>query len=181
MAITPVATAGFAKYLYERDTKWAKGDESKAKFKMWLVLDPSVPDQDAFIKERVAAHKAAGGTSKNCPVKPGNSDWKQDPEMFYAQFKTGRDPVVVDTKNQDITHTNIKVFGGDKVRIMFKVIDDSPIEGAFLRLQKVQLVEKSSGEGGDFDEIDGFTANEQQMAAKARRSAEEEEDDEDDF
>ncbi len=178
MAISPVATAGFAKYLYERDTKWAKGDESKAKFKMWLVLDPSVPEQDAFIKERIAAHEAAGGGKKNCPVKPGNPDWKQDADLFYAQFKTGRDPVIVDTQNVDITNTRTKVFGGDKVRVMFKVIDDSPIEGAFLRLQKVQLVEKATGEGGDFDDIDGFVATDT-TPAKASTKVEEEDDDDD--
>ncbi len=84
----------------------------------------------------------------------------------------------MDTTNTDITHSPIKVFGGDKVRVMYKVIDDSPIEGAFLRLQKVQLVEKATGEGGDFDEIEGFTLGDV-SAATAATKVEEEDDDED--
>ncbi len=183
MAITPIATSGFAKYLYERDAKFAKGDMTKARFKTWLVLDPSIKEQDEFIKERIKAHKKAGGTKKNCPVKKGNPDWKQEPELFYAQFKTGRDPMIVDAANQDISATSIRVFGGDKVRIMFQVIDDSPIEGAFLRLQKVQLIEKAAGEGGDFDEVEGgFTATEGQLGSKStEKEAPSAKDDDEDF
>lgn len=159
MPISPVVTAGFSKHLYQKDTKFTNGDESKAKFICNIVLDPSDPAQDQFIKERIAAHKAAGGSKDNCPIKPGLKDHKyQDPALYYGKLKTGYKPVIVDTANQDITDTGVKVFGGDSIRVMFKEIKDSPIKGCFLRLQKVQLVAKNSDDGGDFDDIDGFKA-----------------------
>ncbi len=157
MPVSPVVTAGFSKHLYEKDTKFTNGDASKAKYICHIILDPSDPAQEKFIKERIAAHKAAGGKSDNCPVKPGLKDHKyQDPSLYYAKLKTGYQPMIVDTANKDITETSTKVFGGDQIRVMFKEIKDSPIKGCFLRLQKVQLVSKNSNEGGDFDEIDGY-------------------------
>lgn len=172
MSITPIVTSGFAKFVYEKDEKFQPG-----KFKLKVILDPSDPDQEAFAKERIAHHKKAGGTAKNCPVKKGNADWKEDPDKFYAQFKTARQPTIVDTANQDITSSSVQVYGGDKIRVMFKALDDTPTPGAFLRLQKVQLIEKSSSEGGDFDEIEGYVAGTTtEKPAESKAAVEDDED-----
>jgi hypothetical protein len=158
MAITPVVVSCFSKYLYERDMKFANGDVNAAKFKIKVAIDPSDPAQEKWAKERIAAHKKAGGSAKNCPVKKGNPDWKEDENKFYAQFKTKRQPTIVDCANQDITESSLQVYGGDMIRVMYAVLDQTPTPGAFLRLQKVQLVKKSGSEGGDFDEIEGYVA-----------------------
>jgi hypothetical protein len=163
-----MVTAGFGKYLYEKDTKFGTGDDAKFKFK--VKLDPSDEAQEKWAKDAIKAHKAAGGNAKNCPVKKGNPDWKEDEKCFYAQFKTKRQPTVVDTVNQDITNSSLQVYGGDTVRVMYVVLDKTPTPGAFLRLQKVQLVAKNSDNGGDFDEIEGYVAGNNSSGASGNEA-----------
>jgi hypothetical protein len=171
----------YSKFLYERDMKFANGDVNQAKFKVKVALDPSDPDQEKFAKERIAAHKKAGGTAKNCPCKKGNTDWKEDPDKYYVQFKTKRQPTVVDTKNQDITGSSLQVYGGDDIRVMFAVLDQTPTPGAFLRLQKVQLVQKNGDDGGDFDEIEGYVAGNTTQPATGNAEQSDAADDDEDF
>ncbi len=156
--VTPKVTAGYAKFVYERDMKFGP----PGKYKITVALDPENPEHKAFMDERIARHMQAGGSEKNCPVKKGNTEWKQDPALCYITFKTTRAPRVVDAKRQDITDSEVLVFSGDTIRVAFKDNPNSPTPGCFLYLNKIQLVEKKE-KAADFDDVDGFVASDAEL------------------
>ena len=176
--VTPRVTAGYAKFLYEEDEY--KGQK---KYKFKVVMDPSVPEQKAWIDERIRRHKEVAGDLKLCPVKKGLEKYKQDPAMYYAQFTSSRRPKIVDTKKQDITNSEVRVFGGDVVRVAWvdNPVESGAVTGCFLYVNKVMLVDKRGG-GADFEEEEGYVASEEERMStyEAKGADTDATDDEDD-
>lgn len=159
MAVTPKVSAGYAKFLYEKDIE---GKFASNKYKLEVRLPKGDDDVEAFVKKIMAAHAEAGGNSYE-PVKDGDKiESKSDKRMDFARghylmtFKSTRQPTLVDAKKQPLT---TEVNGGDLIKVAFNAKPYDAFGGGLaLYLNAVQLIEKRGGGGvSDFDEEDGFT------------------------
>ena len=158
MAVTPKVSAGYAKYLYEKDTE---GKFASNKYKLEVRLPKGDEEVEKFVKNIMAAHAEAGGNQYE-PVRDGDKiESKSDKRLDFAKghylmvFKSNRAPTLVDSKKQPL---KTEVNGGDLVKIAFNAKPYDAFGGGLaLYLNAVQLIEKRGGGGvSDFDEEEGF-------------------------
>jgi hypothetical protein len=160
--VSPRGIAAYTKWLYEKDTKFAKGDPKKEKYIATIVIPKADKAAKKFIKNIQDSHFELDGTKKNCPVKDGDKRTKTDPEdndkkipdeqfegMWLVQFKSQHKPTCVDGTGAKLP-PNVKVFPGDEVRIAYQEnpIEDGAVTGFFMYLGSVQLLKKNSDGGG---------------------------------
>ncbi len=183
MTVTPKALAGYAKNLYELDTK---GKYATNKYKLEVRLPKGDDDVEKFRKMVLKAHKDAGNNEYK-PVKDGDVIAKEtdnDKRAAFAKdhwvmtFKTAQKPAVVDSKKKKLPK-GVEIMGGDTIKVSFNM---SPYDmsggGISLQLNGVMLLEKAGGRGGsadEFEEEDGFVAEDDDDAGV------EDDEDDDDF
>jgi len=176
--ITPRVRAGFSKFLYERDTKFAK-DDAKAKYSFKVMLPKDeVADMVAAVdngKTKISGeewiaqlnqmHADAGG--KDPLVKDGDQQKDKEGNVYsdsegcwVVQMKSGYAPKLVDTKKNDLGAT--RIFGGDIVKVAFRPDTYEGFGGGVtLYLNSVMLIEKNSGDGASAfgDDEEGYVAD----------------------
>ncbi len=177
--VTPLGVAGYSKYLYERDTKFAKSEE-KAKYNMKFLLPKDqmgtlmaaldggktpITGEEwmAHINE---LHMQGGGKDGEGPIKDGDKITDKEGKTYDANvgmwvitLKSGYQPKTVDTKKQDLP-ANVKIFGGDAVKCAIRPeLYDGFGGGVTLYLNAVMLIEKNGGGSADaFGEEEGYVA-----------------------
>lgn len=169
---SPRGVAAYA-WLDKKDTMFANGDESKAKYKLSLLLEKGVEVNDAFVKALAEKHKAAGGKpSKGLGIKALDGDLKEDKEgnpkadfanMWVVPFaSTKYKPKQVDSKKQPLP-ASVRIFSGDVVKVAFTENEYEGFGGGMnLYLEAVMLLEKRN-DGGDAvsafgDDEEGYVA-----------------------
>jgi hypothetical protein len=158
MAVTPKVSAGYAKYLYEKDTE---GKFASGKYKLEIRMPKGDEEVEKFVKKIMKAHADAGDNQYK-PVKDGdNIKSESDKRKDFARghylmvFKSTRAPTCVDSKKNPL---KTEITGGDVIKVAFNA---KPYEafggGLALYLNAVQLIEKNGGGGVDeFGEEEGF-------------------------
>lgn len=158
MAVTPKVSAGYAKFLYEKDTE---GKYASDKYKLEVRMPKGDDEVEKFVAGIMKAHEEAGGNSY-APVKDGDAiESKSDKRLDFAKghylmtFKSTRAPTMVDAKKQPL---KTEVSGGDLIKVAFNAKPYDAFGGGLaLYLNAVQLIEKRGGGGvSDFDEEEGF-------------------------
>tara|TARA_R110000803_G_scaffold149677_2_gene215117 strand:- start:2255 stop:2791 length:537 start_codon:yes stop_codon:yes gene_type:complete len=162
MTVTPLAIAGYPKFLYEKDVD---GKYASNKYTLEVRIPKETEGTAAFVKDLLKQH-ADAGDNQYPPVQDGDkSEAKSDKRREWAaghwtmKFKTTRPPTIVDSKKQPLGKD--KIDGGDVVKIAFNA-KPYPLNGGGLAmyLNAVQLIEKRGGGGVDeFSEEDGFAAS----------------------
>lgn len=157
--VSPKGDAAYTKWIYEKDTKFAKGDPKKEKYIATIILKKGAEASEKWVKNIMDQHFENDGTKKNCPVKDGDkatktvNDEKVPDEQFFGkwkvQFKTQHKPTVVDATGAKLP-SGVRVFPGDVVRIAYteNPIEDGAVTGFYMYLGSVQLLEKNSDGGG---------------------------------
>ncbi len=180
--VTPAGTSVYSKWMYEKDTRFTGGDETKAKFQGWIVFDKGDEATEPFVQERIARHKQAKGKDDNCPVKDGDARERKAKEddvkagkadevdemindeqfdgKWLVKFTTKNAPSMFDAFKRKLTPDVAKIMPGDTVRFQFKENprEEGSMRGCYLYLDGVQLLEKNatgSGGGDMFDVVDG--------------------------
>ena len=184
LEVTPLATAGFSKYLYEKDTKFAS-DPAKAKFNIKLLLPKQgmgearvmngkeVITGDEWIAHINELHQQGGGSGDG-PIKDGDVIRKKDGSEIdgYAGHwvitcKSSFQPEVIDTKKNAVPE-GVKVFGGDKIKVLISpAFYEGFGGGVTLRMNKVMLIEKNNGGSAEAfgDDEEGYVAEASQTDA----------------
>lgn len=193
--VTPRGVVIWTDSLYKKDMKFAKGDESKAKFKGYITYDKDAEASEDWVQERIARHKAAKGASDKCPVKDGDEKQKKATQedvnqgladevgeeinddrldgKWYVQFTTKHQPALFDAYKKQLAPGNFPVKSGDVCRFQYQenVVEDGSMRGVFLYLNGVQLLEKrnTGRTSGDlFDVVDdGYQAPDEDQGAMA--------------
>jgi hypothetical protein len=160
--VSPIGIAAYTKWLYEKDSKFAKGDPKKEKYVGTIVIDKSEKAAAKWIKNIQDQHFENDGTKKNCPVKDGDKKTKADPDnadqkipdeqfagKWLVQFKSQHKPTIVDGTGAKLP-SSIKIFPGDEIRIAYQEnpIEDGAVTGFFMYLGSAQLIKKNSDGGG---------------------------------
>lgn len=182
--VSPSGIASYAKWLYEKDTKFAD-DPEKAKYSVTVLFPKDAPmgkarlgngedvvEGDEWLAHLRELHEQNNGDDSNCPVKDGDNqlDKRGKPKKgdkiakawlghWVVQFKTGYPPQIVDTKKNDLPD-NVKVWGGDVIKVAYRPFAYD--EGISLRMNAVMLVEKRAQTGGADafgDDEEGYVAD----------------------
>jgi hypothetical protein len=182
--VSPIGTAMWTDNLYEKDTKFCHGDESKAKFKGYISFPKGDAAAEEWIQARMSRHVAVRGNDEKCPVRDGDDKERQakaedveaglanevgeyiDDErlngMWYVVMTTKAQPEIIDAFKRAVTPDVAKVMGGDKIRMAFSenIIERGDLRGVYLYLDGVQLIEKRNtgvSAASRFDVVDdGF-------------------------
>ncbi|MQB00216.1 MAG: DUF2815 family protein [Actinobacteria bacterium] len=165
LEVSPAGVAGFAKYLYEKDTKFSRGDESKAKYSLKLLVPKDklatrfghikngsepIPSEE-WLAHIQKMHEQAGGKAGEGPVRDGDKIRKKDGDPveawqghYVVTFKTAHPPQLVDTKKRDLPD-DVRIFGGDVVKVAYRPsVYEGFGGGITLYLNAVMLIDKRS-------------------------------------
>jgi hypothetical protein len=181
LEVSPAGVAGFAKYLYEKDTKFSRGDEAKSKYVLKLLVpkdtlssasariengNTAIPGEE-WLARIQKMHTEAGGKAGEGPVRDGDKIRKKDGDPveawqghYVVTFKTAHPPKLVDTKKRDLPD-DVRIFGGDIVKIAYRPSAYEGFGGGItLYLNAVMLIDKrSAGSVTAFgDDEEGYVA-----------------------
>ncbi|QPC30484.1 DUF2815 family protein [Caldimonas thermodepolymerans] len=159
--VTPRGTFQWA-WLDKPDTKF-----DKSKYKVTIILEKGVPENDAFAKRLNDLHKAAKGNAEHRPAKDGDALAEDDEKKerfrghWVVTFKTKNKPELRGPggKNDVLA---VAPRSGDYGRVAYAVAESgqgSAYRGVILYLNAVQLLERravSSGADMFEDESDEF-------------------------